>query len=257
VHLGNALEGNAMTKSRRGTMSWRPVGCAVRLRQAAAASALAISAAMVLGPSAARAQDASGDESTTIWNFDKKVSDKVLKTLGLKGSPSIDYRERSPLVVPPTLDLPPPQQKSVKAQLPANWPVDASPTASTKSAPKAAPKTTTADQNWAGFMDNSQSPGRAAGATVSPGTVTDPDASEKPLKPSDLNYSGNIFTNLFKHNTDTEYGTFTGEAPRTSLVEPPVGYQTPSPNQPYGVTKRVDYGKAAKPDQAGGDALPK
>ncbi|MFL5065071.1 MAG: hypothetical protein ACJ8ED_10520, partial [Xanthobacteraceae bacterium] len=26
---------------------------------------------------------------------------------------------------------------------------------------------------------------------------------------------------------------FTEEPPRTSLIEPPAGYQTPSPNQPY------------------------
>ena len=34
-----------------------------------------------------------------------------------------------------------------------------------------------------------------------------------------------------------EYTPFTGEPPRTSLTEPPTGYRTPSPNQPYGVGK--------------------
>ena len=32
-----------------------------------------------------------------------------------------------------------------------------------------------------------------------------------------------------------EYGTFTGEPPRVSLTDPPAGYQTPSPDQPYGI----------------------
>jgi hypothetical protein len=32
-----------------------------------------------------------------------------------------------------------------------------------------------------------------------------------------------------------EYGTFTGEPPRASLTDPPPGYQTPSPDQPYGI----------------------
>ena len=32
-----------------------------------------------------------------------------------------------------------------------------------------------------------------------------------------------------------EYTPFTGEPARTSLVEPPPGYRTPSPAQPYGV----------------------
>src|SRR6185369_14630967 len=32
-----------------------------------------------------------------------------------------------------------------------------------------------------------------------------------------------------------EYTPFTGEPARTSLIEPPAGYRTPSPSQPYGV----------------------
>jgi hypothetical protein len=34
-----------------------------------------------------------------------------------------------------------------------------------------------------------------------------------------------------------EIGTFTKEPPRQALTGPPVGYQTPSPEQPYGVSK--------------------
>jgi hypothetical protein len=33
----------------------------------------------------------------------------------------------------------------------------------------------------------------------------------------------------------TETGTFTTEPPRDNLTAPPPGYQTPSPNQPYGL----------------------
>jgi hypothetical protein len=40
-----------------------------------------------------------------------------------------------------------------------------------------------------------------------------------------------------------EYATFTGEPARTSLTEPPPGYQTPSPDQPYGIAPEK---KAAK-----------
>jgi hypothetical protein len=32
-----------------------------------------------------------------------------------------------------------------------------------------------------------------------------------------------------------EYTAFTGEPQRSTLTEPPPGYRTPSPNQPYGV----------------------
>ena len=34
-----------------------------------------------------------------------------------------------------------------------------------------------------------------------------------------------------------ESAKFTGEPPRTSLTDPPPGYQTPSPDQPYGIGK--------------------
>jgi hypothetical protein len=33
----------------------------------------------------------------------------------------------------------------------------------------------------------------------------------------------------------TETSTFTAEPPRDNLTAPPAGYQTPSPNQPYGL----------------------
>ena len=41
-----------------------------------------------------------------------------------------------------------------------------------------------------------------------------------------------------------EQAKFTGEPPRTSLTEPPAGYQTPSPDQPYGLAKGVAPAKA-------------
>jgi len=34
-----------------------------------------------------------------------------------------------------------------------------------------------------------------------------------------------------------ETAKFTGEPPRSSLTDPPPGYQTPSPDQPYGLGK--------------------
>ena len=39
--------------------------------------------------------------------------------------------------------------------------------------------------------------------------------------------------------------SFTGEPARASLTEPPPGYQTPSPNQPYGRSKSDTAPKAA------------
>ena len=47
-----------------------------------------------------------------------------------------------------------------------------------------------------------------------------------------------------------EYGTFTSEPPRSSLTEPPPGYRTPSPTQPYGVGKEKGPGPANPMDHA-------
>ena len=44
----------------------------------------------------------------------------------------------------------------------------------------------------------------------------------------------NIFSTIWARPTQ-EQVTFTGEPPRTSLLEPPPGYRTPSPSQPYGI----------------------
>ena len=56
------------------------------------------------------------------------------------------------------------------------------------------------------------------------------------MKPSELGYKGGLFSGIFGGPKE-EYKTFTGEQPRASLIEPPTGYRTPSPYQPYGVGK--------------------
>ena len=55
----------------------------------------------------------------------------------------------------------------------------------------------------------------------------------RPLMPSALGYKGGIFGSLFGKD-DNQTAQFTGEPPRVSLTDPPAGYQTPSPNEPYG-----------------------
>ncbi len=50
---------------------------------------------------------------------------------------------------------------------------------------------------------------------------------------------GNLFSNIFGGGK-SETANFTGEPARSALTDPPPGYQTPSPNQPYGLSKRND-----------------
>ena len=47
-----------------------------------------------------------------------------------------------------------------------------------------------------------------------------------------------------------ETGTFTNEPSRQELTQPPPGYQTPSAEQPYGTTRRVERSGVQKHDPA-------
>src|SRR5256885_12264690 len=74
---------------------------------------------LLMLPMAASAQQAQdGDEDT----FEQKIIKNILGGMGVDvGRAGIDYRERSPLVIPPTRDLPPPQAAGTAARNPA-WP---------------------------------------------------------------------------------------------------------------------------------------
>ena len=57
--------------------------------------------------------------------------------------------------------------------------------------------------------------------------------SQRPSTAQELG-SKNIFSKVWGDKSE-EYTTFTGEPPRSTLIEPPRGYRTPSAAQPYGV----------------------
>lgn len=133
---------------------------------------------------------------------------KFLRSIGInpsKPSSDIDYTERSPLVVPPTRDLAQPQASA--AMPPTDWPKDP-----TKSANRAKPK-----------------------AGLVPGTAV-----ETPNPPHEKKPWYNP-TGWFDKE---EYAKFAGEPVRQDLTEPPAGYRSPSPEQPYGLSAET---KAYKP----------
>src|ERR1044071_9748947 len=68
---------------------------------------------------AVKAQQADDDEDS----FEQRIIKNILSGLGVDvgNKKGIDYRGRSPLVIPPSLDLPPPDQVNASAQNPA-WP---------------------------------------------------------------------------------------------------------------------------------------
>jgi hypothetical protein len=199
--------------------------------------------AVLLPTMAAHAAEDDDDEA-----FDNKIFRNVLEGLGLRSRDNnINYRERSPLVVPPNLTaLPSPEAAAGNA--PANWPVDQD--VKRKKEEKAAKRSARYLQNDSVMEDGRVlSPaemarsGRATGKRDE-SQITTKEESERPSKPSALGYVGNFFSDAFKSGGEQDVVVFRGEPTRESLTEPPAGYQTPSPTQPYGLTGIQNLPKA-------------
>lgn len=198
------------------------------LRHAFCAALLAGAAIGVAG-TAARAQSADDDDDVNnhILNTDKRMLDSVLGSFGLGSTaPNINYRERSPLVVPPTRELPPPG-KVVKGP---DWPVE----------PEVKEKRKAAALRKSGREPVEPDPAKPISGTAENWKTGDTGkwTDEKQPKPEP-----DFFKMLMQgklYGTWEEYGKFNGEPPRTSLVQPPAGYMTPSPAAPYGTTPRED-----------------
>jgi hypothetical protein len=202
----------------------------------AAASCVVAVAAIVAGTPALAADDEA---------LDTKIFRNILEGVGLRApsGPEINYRERSPLVIPPSLSLPPPEKDSAAAN--PNWPVD--PEIKRAKAQKAAERSQprsneTFDQEARPLPPDQLNKGPR---TTSAADAGGPDEREsaRPMSPSALGYKGGMFSGLFGKGKDNEVAKYTGEPPRVSLTDPPVGYQTPAPDQPYGLGKDNDKPK--------------
>jgi hypothetical protein len=212
--------GRALIRGHRGSC---------RASVARVAFGLVLTAAIVCGyGSIARAgdyDDPSGESFGT----------KLRRAIGLPDPDhpdyEINYSERSPLVVPPNRDLPAPIPTD---RPPANWPQDPD------IRKRQAARTETVHVEG----DRVTEEGRA---------LRPDELIPKGSKSSSSSSSGEIETKKssflnFDWFKKEQYGTFTGEPPRASLTDPPPGYQTPSPDQPYGI---VPESKTPKPQTLG------
>jgi hypothetical protein len=226
-----------------------------RIRPRARAAICAVLGALLIvagGISAVRAADDDDDALP-----DVKLMRRFLHALGLQNGMESDnnYRERPPLVVPPTRDLPPPVATDALIQHNPAWPTDPDvKKASEKKKAKLeqrrlnAPGPTPAIPNPNVTVSED---GRTlmpselqAGKTDKPPTATPYNANaamgigSDPVPPSELGFTANMWKGLIGiRNTITkepETAQFTREPPRASLTDPPVGYRTPSAAQPYG-----------------------
>ncbi|MBR0838224.1 hypothetical protein JQ612_33925 [Bradyrhizobium manausense] len=198
-------------------------------------SAVALGIGLVMSAGPVRAGDDGDDDDD--MTFEEKIIDNLMSGIGGKSmeKKGIEYRERSPLVVPPKLDLPPP---SSEAQNAPNWPKD--PDEKRRKEAIAARKKAggnKASEFWKNGLPLSPAELNAhktaaaektSNDSVQPGSNTN----NPTLSPAQLGYTGGLW-NMFSNNKG-ESKQFTSEPPRQSLVEPPPGYQTPSPNYAYG-----------------------
>ena len=208
-------------------------GWKIRFTRAATAGLLGLAIAASAGTAVRANDDEKSDEA-----FDTKIIRQFLHGLGLRSSDGtgIEYRERSPLVVPPARDLPPPETGSIVDKT-AAWPNDPDvKRAKQAKADRKKPARTVEDE----YRPELPSQLGPRAKTTPPGQVVTPgphkQAPWEPSTPSELN-AKSVFTLGGLIGGKEEYGTFTGEPPRTSLTEPPVGYRTPSPTHAYGVGK--------------------
>jgi hypothetical protein len=194
-------------------------------------AAVVLGIGLMMSANAARAQDDDEDDST----FEEKIIKQIMTGIGGTNmeNTGIEYRERSPLVVPPKIDLPPPASAGLEAPAP-NWPKD--PDVKRRKEAKAARKKDNKDPVEAARV---LSPSElAVGKTAAPAKrSSEPELPGNPgaeaiLSPSKLGWEGG-FTGMFKGNK-TETAPFKGEPTRDTLTMPPPGYQTPSPNFAYG-----------------------
>src|SRR5215472_1672421 len=216
------------------------------LTRAARLSAVALGAGLLFVTHAARAGD-DEDEPT----FEEKIISGIMHGLGgvNMDNSGIDYRERSPLVVPPKLDLPPPASASKEVKAP-NWPKD--PDEARRKAMIAARKKSNKDpMEQSRILSKSElnvarTTGSSGGTAVSDSATPGGDPGKNAiLSPSQLGYEGGFF-GLFKGNK-TETAPFKGEPTRETLTMPPPGYQTPSPNFAYGTGPKESLNKEYNP----------
>jgi hypothetical protein len=225
---------------------------------------------------------------------DKTISERIMDGFygTIRGTNmdngGIDYRERSPLVVPPKLDLPPPAASTEDVKI-ANWPKDpderqrkAVIAAKKKNAPPPA-RVQAPSEGVAAAPAAGAAPTAVAAAPARPINIAPPPedppvpGTTRPAYANDRNGTARIDPvydqpgDLFKGGLSTVTSSSLGEtlglnslfggnksdavaAPgteptREALTQPPSGYQTPSPNYPYAPESKGLLSGQSNPDR--------
>jgi hypothetical protein len=207
-------------------------------------TAVALGVGLVMAAGPLRAAD---DEDEDDKTFEEKIIEGIMKGIGGTNmeNQGINYRERSPLVVPPKLDLPPPAGTTAEVKAP-NWPKD--PDEKRRKEAAKSRKNANKDPREASrvLMPNelAQKGAKSSGGDSVDQPGGNPGANAI-LSPSQLGYSGGL-SGMFG-GSKTETAPFKVEPTRDTLTMPPPGYQTPSSNFAYGTGPKESLNKEYNP----------
>jgi hypothetical protein len=177
---------------------------------------------------------------------DAKFLRGMMQGLGLKKdgmqSNGINYQERPPLVVPPTRDLPPPQSGDA-VQGNSAWPKDQDEQRSRQAAVKRKKEAKPFDWSDLGaqMSPNELKKGATTAKDQAMRKPQDVEQYSRQMRPDELSNGNGLFGSMKDFfgigGNGAQTATFEAEPPRASLTDPPIGYRSPSPAQPYGVSK--------------------
>lgn len=200
----------------------------------AAFGAAAVMAVLFAGSGSARAQENGR-------TFEQGIIHNILTGIGLQDPNATQptYEQRPPLVIPKTEILPPPQKPGAAFANNPAWPKD--PDVQRAKALAARAKNRDVEAEMLRERDplppDQLGPRGSGSRQVRTGI---PDSGHVQgrtniMSPSELGYKGGLFSNMFSGGKEEETAAFSSEPARTSLTQPPAGYRTPSPDQPYGI----------------------
>jgi hypothetical protein len=173
-----------------------------------------------------------GSAAVHAGDGDDGMGTRILRSIGLgKGQDSnIEYKERPPLVVPPSSDLPPPVSADAMTVHNTAWPSD--PDGKRRTDERRAKRER--KQYNAAASSDADKPGQKAGE-------------------ESQSYVGSMWSSVVGFGksiggNSSETKAFMQEPSRDALTDPPVGYRTPSPVQPYGINSK-NKPKASETDR--------